>query len=826
MISIDSVRIDGYNAAETLRPEDWYMQAISRPVTSSLASASVQKAITLLGSAFLAHSANTTLREQLRSEALSVQDYYSQVLRFVYRLIVLFVAEDRGILFHRDADQPALHRYAIRYSTTRLRRLAHQRGDRNRSNLYRDLWFVIEQLSSETEYAELGLCSLHGQFFSSATMPDLDGCNLTNRDLLEAVRILAFTNENSGRPAIDFKNLDTVELGSVYESLLEMRPHINLDAAAFELTFASDNTRKTSGSYYTPGSLIDCLLDAVLEPALAVACAMPDPQRAILNLKICDPACGSGLFLIAAACRIAKHLAVARGAGETPKSEACRAALHDVVSQCIYGVDVNPMAVELCRVNLWLETADPNMSLSAGDLHIQCGNSLLGMTPIGVHVAPDTNSSSVILNATKNPTHHTEILRFAQNDRHDTLGLVPNDAKQDQVFYWHEAFPTVFHLPVDGEQPDNAQTGWNGGFDVVLGNPPYIFGENLPSEVKQVFPSIFTLARGQYDTCWLFIEQSLKLLHAGGRCALVVPDTLLARDETQAVRELLLQEGLERLYFCGTAFKANVSTIIFTVAKGSDAREVLYEEIDEAGREVRVRSRCSKSRFLADPRRRFLTHLSDEEALMLARVESACEPLQNLVKISRGEELGKKDVLSQGPIPIVVGEDIARYVVKPPTRFLETVKKDTWRYAAPRIIMLKTGYRCVAALDTVGYVTMQSVYTLHVTRPEVAYETLLALLNSRFACWFVYKIFTSYKGLFPQLNQSTIQAIPVPRNLSSKQDELMALVQEMMELKKAAAGGNVDCARIEQVDREIDGVIYGLYGLSEAEIKLIERSNP
>src|SRR5690348_10790832 len=208
---------------------------------------------------------------------------------------------------------------------------------------------------------------------------------------------------------------------------------------------------------------------------------------------------------------------------------------------------------------------------------------------------------------------------------------------------------------------------------------------------------------------------------------------------------------------------------------------------------------------------------------MLARVESACEPLRNLVKISRGEELGKKGVLSRGPIPIVVGEDIARYAVKPPTRFLETVKKDTWRYAAPRIIMLKTGYRCVAALDTVGYVTMQSVYTLHITRPGIAYETLLALLNSRFACWFVYKVFTSYKGLFPQLNQSTIQAIPVPLTIASRQDELIPLVQEMMALKKAVAGENVDCERIEEIDSEIDRVIYELYGLNEAEIALIEQ---
>ncbi len=759
----------------------------SRPITSFISSVGVRKAITILGSGFLAHPANTVLLQKLRSGVLSVQDYYAQVLCFVFRLMVLFVAEDRDILFDAQAPQAARNRYNARYVTHRLRRLAGQRAGTNRSNLYRDLRLVMEKLASEADYPELGLASLSGLFFSNAMVPDLAQCELTNCELLKCVRLLAFTSENVLCRAINYRNLGAVELGSIYESLLEMRPEVNIDSAIFELGFASGNVRKTSGSYYTPDSLIDCLLDSALEPVLAQARISTDPQQAILHLTVCDPACGSGLFLIAAAYRIAKHLTIARVGSE--ESEAYRAALRDVVSHCIYGVDINPMAVELCKVNLWLEAVEPGKPLCAFDLHIQCGNSLLGATPA----------------------------LLAQG--------LPGSFLQHQFFHWHVAFPTVFHLPADGEQPDNEQTGWSGGFDVVLGNPPYIFGENLQQEVKQLFSTVFSLARRQYDTYWLFIEESLKLVNSKGRCALVVPDTLLARDETRYVRELLLREGLERLTYCGTAFKANVSTIIFAVAKGSTAREVLCEEI--VG--TRAHYTCSKERFLSDPKSRFLMRLSDEEAVLLARLERACEPLQNLVKISRGEELGKKTVLSQGSVPILVGEDIARYCAQPPTRFLSTFKKDARRYASPKIIMLKTGYKCIAALDGEGYVTMQSVYNLQVTRPEIAYETILALLNSRFAHWFVYKIFTSYKGLFPQLNQSTIQAIPVPLNISSCQAELVSLVQEMLRLKaevkdlKASHEQAPYEVHIERIDREIDALVYGLYGLSDEEVTIIER---
>src|SRR5213079_827745 len=171
------------------------------------------------------------------------------------------------------------------------------------------------------------------------------------------------------------------ELGSVYESLLELHPVLHIEAAKFELQTAGGNERKTSGSYYTPTSLITCLLDSALDPVLDEACASTDPEKAILDLKVCDPACGSGHFLIAAAHRIARRLAAIRTGEPEPSPEAVRTALRQVVGRCIYGVDLNPMAVELCKVSLWMEALEPGKPLSFLDAHIKCGNALLGTTP-------------------------------------------------------------------------------------------------------------------------------------------------------------------------------------------------------------------------------------------------------------------------------------------------------------------------------------------------------------------------------------------------------------------------------------------------------------
>jgi len=347
----------------------------------------VQQAIEILGTGFLKHPLNRTLHDKLRDGNLDTQDYYRQVLRLVYRLIIVFVAEDRHVLFHPQASDLAIARYKDYYSTARLRRLAERRVGTQHSDLYQSLALVMRLLGSEEGCPNLGLFALNGFLFSDAAMPDLTNCQLTNQALLEAIRALAFIRENNMQFPVDYLHLGSEELGSVYESLLEPVPVVTIgkDARIGEGTFAlqtvSGNERKTTGSYYTPTSLIDCLLDSALEPVLEEACRKANPEQAILDLKVCDPACGSGHFLVAAAYRIAKRLASIRSGDIEPPAEIWREALRDVIGHCIYGVDINPMSVELCKVRLWLEAINPGKPLSFLDSHILEGNSLLGTTP-------------------------------------------------------------------------------------------------------------------------------------------------------------------------------------------------------------------------------------------------------------------------------------------------------------------------------------------------------------------------------------------------------------------------------------------------------------
>ena len=339
----------------------------------------VQKSIEAFGQGFLAHRGNAALRQKLADGKLSTQDYYQQLLRLVYRLIFLFVAEDRDLLLTPDADSIIRKRFEKNYSLTRIRRLSQRRRGTRHSDLWQGLKVVFKLLYKGEP--RLGLPALGSMLFSDRTMPDLDDCELANDRMLEAVRHLAFTVERNVLRQVDYKNLGSEELGSVYESLLELDPDVNADAATFELKTVAGSQRKTTGSYYTPSSLINCLLDSALDPVVAEALKKPDREKAILDLKVCDPACGSGHFLIAAANRLSHHLATARTGDEEPSPAARRVAFRDVVSHCIYGVDINPMAVELCKVALWLESIDPGKPLSFLDHRILCGNSLIGVTP-------------------------------------------------------------------------------------------------------------------------------------------------------------------------------------------------------------------------------------------------------------------------------------------------------------------------------------------------------------------------------------------------------------------------------------------------------------
>jgi hypothetical protein len=363
----------------------------------------VETAISVLGTGFISHPDNPQLRLRLEKNELRLEDLNRALLRLVYRMLFWFVAEDRDALLEPIRnDTPgeiqalvreARERYADYFSAARLRRLARRHRGTRHTDLYEAVGLVFDALGSEGGVPELAILGIGGIFESTradgtalALDEPLAGARLSDEALLGAIRALSlFTSRHAGGlRRVDFGNLGAEELGSIYESLLELTPHYDPDNRSYTLTVFAGHERKESGTYYTPTSLVECLLDSALDPLLDEATARgtcEEKVAALLELTVCDPACGSGTFLVAAARRIAKLIAACESGEPEPPEPEIRKALRRVVGRCIYGVDINPMSVELAKISLWMEALEPGKPLSYLDQNIRVGNSLLGVTP-------------------------------------------------------------------------------------------------------------------------------------------------------------------------------------------------------------------------------------------------------------------------------------------------------------------------------------------------------------------------------------------------------------------------------------------------------------
>ncbi|MBY5603918.1 N-6 DNA methylase [Rhizobium leguminosarum] len=344
----------------------------------------VQLALKLLGSGFL--EANPDLAAKLRSGEVNLTEWFNELLRLVYRLIFLMVAEDRNLLHPDKARPEARTLYAEGYSLQSLRKQCYRAATWDKHyDRYEGVKVVFRALTHGQP--ALALPALGG-LFAEDILPHLETATLRNRAFMEALYRLSWLADKNGMVPVNWRAMETEELGSVYESLLELQPQLGDDGKT--LVFASEaaeqkgNQRKTTGSYYTPDSLVQALLDTALDPVLdKTEAEADDPAKALLKLSVIDPACGSGHFLLAAARRIATRLARIRAEG-TPSLADFRHSLRDVTRCCIHGVDRNPMAVELTKVALWIETVDPGLPLGFFDAQIRCGDALLGVFDLQV----------------------------------------------------------------------------------------------------------------------------------------------------------------------------------------------------------------------------------------------------------------------------------------------------------------------------------------------------------------------------------------------------------------------------------------------------------
>jgi methylase of polypeptide subunit release factors len=360
----------------------------------------VKGAILNLANGFINDPQNTQLRAAFESGELDLDEYYRHQLRIIYRLLFLFVIEERNLVY-ADSKTPETKRfnqiYFSYYSLLRLRKLA-KKLHAPEANRHYDLWKGLVSTFSLFEQKaigeKLGIMSLQGDLFGYNAIQnnqyDLHECALNNATLLNIIKSLSyFENEKQVLITVNYGGLDVEEFGSVYEGLLELKLTLNVIAGSeqFICSFDSSSERGKSGSHYTPEELVQPLIKHSLEyliedrvkPYQLKKATKENTIQSLLGLKICDVACGSGHILLSAARRVALEIARVQTEEEQPNPLAIRKAMKDVVRNCIYGVDKNPLAVELCKIALWLEAYNPGEPLNFLDHHIKCGDAIVGL---------------------------------------------------------------------------------------------------------------------------------------------------------------------------------------------------------------------------------------------------------------------------------------------------------------------------------------------------------------------------------------------------------------------------------------------------------------
>lgn len=745
----------------------------------------------------------------LRNPNLTHRELNFAVQRTIDRIIFLRICEDRGV-------EPYSRLMALQNGTQiyqRLFQLFRQADDRYNSGLF--------HFRSESERSEDSLDKL---------TPDL---NIDDKVVKDILKNLYYPDS-----PYEFSVLPADILGQVYEQFLGKV--IRFTPAHHAVVEDKPEVRKAGGIYYTPTYIVDYIVKQTV--GKLVKGKRPGPRGAVSKLKILDPACGSGSFLLGAyqflldwhRDEYIKDDPHKWAIGRTPclyqkdtgewkltTDERKRILLNN-----IYGVDIDPQAVEVTKLSLLLKVLEgedeQTISHQLTFLHqrvlpdlannIKCGNSLIG---------PDF--------------YQCKQMTFLDEE----------EMYRINAFDWQAEFPEIMN---------------NGGFDAVIGNPPY----GVPFNHKEsiYLKAFYQVARNFPESYCFFMVKGLQLVHDGGFLSLIVPNTFCDLESCNDFRLWLLKNySIDQIWQSGWAFKsAIVDTLVFIIRnKTPDFAALLH---------IRVQERAYKrklSGFISNDMCKIDYRNSEEDKQLLKKVLDDTIPLGNVAIIKAGVKLyeegkgdpaQKKETLKERPYTtkekrpdgwriLYRGKHINKY------RFMEVdefVNYGPWLAAprsaklfeSPKILMRRTDDRIRACVENEGAIAVNSCHVISIKDDldiDLSYHYILGIINSKL----LQRIFElqnpqMVNKVFAEIKVVYVERLPIPSidfsNPTDKvrHDTLVDLVDQMLNLHKQLAEAMVSQAKtvlqrqIETTDREIDQLVYELYDLTDEEIKMVEGS--
>ncbi|MCE5200496.1 MAG: TaqI-like C-terminal specificity domain-containing protein [Armatimonadota bacterium] len=524
-------------------------------------------------------------------------------------------------------------------------------------------------------------------------------------------------------PTIYFQTMPLSWLGCAYQSLLALRP-----SATGEILERNRTWRKDAGVYFSPPSLVNYIIESAVEPiANSVLCALDTraPIERIANLRVMDPSMGGGDFL----CRTVEHVC---GRMTLPNSDESQHLRASIASECVYGVDIDPLAVEISRFCVWAASGYADGLADALNTHLLCANAL---------------------------------------------------GSNDGQFDWHAAFPKVF---ADTTAP---------GFHAVVGNPPYIACKNgldfSPARSTKGQPDAYlmflstamdnSLVKPGGMLSMVLPDPMLVRANAASIRRRLMSDWTVV--SILHISGAFPDAGVANAVPVFKNAKSSGGTFqAARIERAGDRKSFLQRPARTAGDAAHsVRSET----VLSQPRCEFLYLLEEGpfgdiirrihgENASLAEYQPPFTPLRslNVKSVYRGEEIGKAAISREtGEERILLGgQSIQPYEIEWEGRRTDRsrVVKPIERYHSSKILIQKSSARLIAALDIVtpshpGYVFPQSVYGIELRQPGIDEHFLLCILNSQVMNEYIRRTVTGYKLVQPQLEIEDIRALPVRR---------------------------------------------------------------
>ena len=614
-------------------------------------------------------------------------------------------------------------------------------------------------------------------------------------------------------------------LGTIYERFLgkTVRPHgrgVTIEE--------KPEVRKAGGVYYTPRYIVDYIVEQTLGKLLADKAPADS-----LKLRVLDPACGSGSFLIRAYERLCEHWQTALIKNDKLRrktdcwTDPDTGDLHltsdlkrRILTANIYGVDLDPGAVEVTQLSLYLKmlegesrtTLARNRELFGSDIpllpplqdNIKCGNSL---------IASD-------------------------------FSLNPDDLVRVRAFDWDEGFREIMK---------------GGGFDAVIGNPPYIqlsMEEFRDDQANAYLKSSFRMSGGRLNTFILFIEKARGLTKIGGEFGFIVPNTLLTQEYYEEARRRLVEHTWVRLLVSpqGQVFSDAVIENIIIIAQpmvspAAKSLECIFANLEERG--LDSAHKVSQNDFASNFHTSFM--VPTDPAIAALRTKLNCQPHKfgGFLNINQAIALkhDRAACLTDKPLSakyheILDGRHIGRYFTgDSPNYFkfdiekIHSCKREDIFLTPEKIFMRRVGDSLIGTLDSKQKYALNTLVVMTpLEQCDCSLKFMLGLFNSKLLNFFYTRFLKSTKKVFSEIQARQVAQLPIPKlnlkNPTSRaaHDKLVALVDKMLLLvpKLRAAKSEGDRATLQNAvaatDRAIDALVYELYGLTAEEIALVEKS--